>query len=311
MAGRSPKLVTAERVVLGRVPCMGDRGWVDYEVAAIDGRPHTYAATIADRWTLTVIPQGGIVAALAARAMAAELARPEQALRSMSLVFAGQVAAGAVEIDVVLLRKGRSMSQLTATVHNPGAAAGLTAVAVFGSERRGFAFTDLAFPEVEPPDALRGFRDPLPDGIDFEFDGPPLPFWDEVLEARPAIGRPPWEPFEEGPAEAAFWYRLDDPPVHDDGTLDTVGCIVMCDTMPGAVGQKLGPESGRWFGPSADFTIHVLGRARPGWLLAHNRARHAGDGYASVEMALWDPAGPDGPALVAYSTQMMFFSFAR
>jgi len=39
--------------------------------------------------------------------------------------------------------------------------------------------------------------------------------------------------------------------------------------------------------------------------VGHNRARHAGDGYASVEMELWDPAH----GLVAYATQMMFFSF--
>ncbi len=41
------------------------------------------------------------------------------------------------------------------------------------------------------------------------------------------------------------------------------------------------------------------------WLLGHNRAHHAGEGYASVEMELWDPA----LGLVAYATQMMFFSF--
>ena len=44
----------------------------------------------------------------------------------------------------------------------------------------------------------------------------------------------------------------------------------------------------------------------PGWLLAHNKARWAGDGYASVDMALWDPTDR---SLVAYATQMMFFTF--
>ena len=53
----------------------------------------------------------------------------------------------------------------------------------------------------------------------------------------------------------------------------------------------------------------MLGTASPGWLLAHNRARHAGDGYASVEMALWDPAGAAGPTLVAHACQLMFFAF--
>ena len=100
-----------------------------------------------------------------------------------------------------VLRRGRSMSQLTATVRNPGADAGLTAIAAFGAPRRGFEFTELVMPDVPGPDGLRGFRDPLPEGVDFEFDGDPFPFWDQVIECRPAIGRPPWEPFEDGPAE--------------------------------------------------------------------------------------------------------------
>lgn len=285
---------------------MGATGWVELDVVAEPEGPGRYRTTIGTPWELAIVPQGGIVAAVAARAMELELAHPEQSLRSLSAVFAGRVETGPVEIDVVPLRTGRSMSQLTATVRTPGSPAGLTAVAVFGSERRGGAFTDLVFPEVDPPDSLRGYRDPVPEGVDFEFDGDPRPFWDEIVECRPATGRPPWEPFEDGPAEVVYWYRLDDPPVRDDGMLDPLASLVLCDTMPGAVGQKLGPELGNWFGPSADFTIHLLGRARPGWLLAHNRARHAGDGYASVEMALWDPTDR---TLVAYATQMMFFSF--
>ena len=285
---------------------MGATGWADLEVVAVPDAPGRYAAEVADRWMLVVVPQGGVVAAMAARAMAAELEIPDQTLRSLSAVFAGQVGTGPVEIDVTVLRRGRSMSQLSATVRNPGAKAGLTAIAVFGATRQGFDFTDLEFPTVEGPDGLRSYRDPLPDDVEFEFDGPPMPFWEQIVETRPATGRPPWEPHVEGPAEIVYWYRLDDPPLLDDGSLDPVGAIVLCDTMPGAVGQKLGPESGSWFGPSADFTIHLLGPARPGWLLGHNRARHAGNGYASVEMALWDPTDR---TLVAYATQMMFFAF--
>jgi acyl-CoA thioesterase len=201
------------------------------------------------------------------------------------------------------------MSQLTATVRNEGAEAGLTAIAAFGASRRGFDFTELAMPDVDGPDGLLGYRDPPPEGVDFELDGDPFPFWDQVVECRPAIGRPPWAPFEEGPAEAAYWYRLDHPPIDAEGRLDVAGPIVLCDTMPGSVGQKLGPDSGRWFAPSVDFTLHVFRPATPGWLFSHQRARHAGDGYASVDSALWDPRAGDGPALVAYATQVMLFTF--
>lgn len=280
-------------------------GWDDLELDATgsDGR---YTTVVSDAWQLAVLPQGGIVAAIAVRAMARELAHPEQTLRTLTAMFAGQVRGGPVEVDVRVLRRGRSMSQLTATVRNPGAEAGLTAVAAFGAPRRGFDFTELAMPHVPGPDGLRSFRDPLPDGVVFEFDRPIMPFWEHVLESRPVIGRAPWEPFEDGPAEAAFWYRLDDPPRHSDGTLDVAGPIVMCDTMPSSVGQKLGPDSGDWFAPSVDYTLHVYRPAPPGWLLAHHTARHAGDGYASVDLRLWDPSGPH---LVAYGTQVMLFSF--
>lgn len=281
-------------------------GWDDLELAPIDGRPGCFSATIHHRWMLVVVPQGGIVAALAGQAMAVALDEPGQSLRTMTAVFAGQVAGGPVEIETRVLRRGRSMSQLSATVRNPGADAGLTAVAVFGAPRRGFDFTDLAYPDVEGPDGLRSYRDPLPDGVELELSRPPMPFWEEIIECRPASGRPPWEPFEDGPAECHYWYRLDDPPVLPDGSLDPLAAVVLCDTMPGAVGQKLGPDAGSWFGPSVDLTVHLLGSARPGWLLAHNRARHAGDGYASLEMALWDPSDR---TLVAYATQLMFFAF--
>jgi acyl-CoA thioesterase len=278
-------------------------GWEDLELTeAGDGR---FTTSISETWMLAVAPQGGIVAAVAVRAMERVLGHPEQTLRTMTAMFAGQVAVGPVEVEVRVLRRGRSMSQLTATVRNVGSEAGFTAIAAFGSPRRGFDFTELAMPDVPGPEGLRSFRDPLPEGVVFEFDRPPMPFWQEVIEGRPVIGRPPWEPFEDGPAEVASWVRIDDPPVAGDGALDVAAAIVVCDTMPGSVGQKLGPDSGQWFAPSVDYTLHVFRPISRGWLLQHGRARHAGDGYASVDMALWDEAGQ----LLAYATQVMLFTF--
>lgn len=284
---------------------MGADVWADLELRADEAVPGRFAACISEPWVLAVVPQGGIVAALALRAMAETLGDATQRPRSMTAVFAAQVAQGPVEIDVAVVRRGRSMSQLTATVRNPGAEAGLTAVAAFGASRKGFSFTDLAKPAVDGPEGLRSFRDPLPEGVEFEFARPPMPFWEQIVEARPVIGRAPWEPFEDGPAECATWYRLDHPPVLSDGRLDPAALVVQADMMPSAVGQKVGPQPELWFGPSVDLTVHLLDDVEPGWLLAHNRARHAGDGYASVDMALWTQDG----RLVAYATQLMFFAF--
>ena len=286
---------------------MGPTGWEDLDLEEVG--EGAFRTSISDAWRLAMAPQGGIVTAVAVRAMERVLGHPEQTLRTVTAMFAGVVQGGPVSVEVQVLRRGRSMSQLTATVRNEGAAAGLTAIAAFGASRRGFDFTDLVMPTVDGPEGLRGYRDPIPDDVDFEFDGDPFPFWERVIECRPAIGRPPWEPHVDGPAEAGYWYRLDHPPLAPDGSMDVAAPIVLCDTMPGSVGQKLGPDSGRWFAPSVDYTLHVFRPAPTGWLFSHQHARHAGGGYASVDSALWDPSGPDGPALVAFATQVMLFSF--
>ena len=87
-------------------------------------------------------------------------------------------------------------------------------------------------------------------------------------------------------------------------TTGFVAIVMLADTMPGAIGQRLGPTDRPWFGPSVDLTVHILGDCRSPWVLAHNTARWAGDGYASVDMALWDD-----DRLVAYATQVSFFTF--
>ena len=49
---------------------------------------------------------------------------------------------------------------------------------------------------------------------------------------------------------------------------------------------------------------------RSEWVLAVNRARFAGDGYASADQELWDMHGPE-PVLAAYGTQVMFFTVLK
>jgi acyl-CoA thioesterase len=270
-----------------------------------------YEGGVDESWSLRPMPQGGILTAVATRAMATELADAGQRLRTLHTTFLAPVGPGPVEIDVEVLRRGRSMSHLRAELRNPSATHGHVTTAVFGSKRRGFDFTDL-----EPPTGFialseaRSFREPPPPGVE-RF--PPPPFWDRRLEGRGALGHAPWDDYTPGRAEQGSWYRLDEPPLLDDGTLDPLALIVYADTMPGAVGEKLGPQQRQgWFGPSVDLTFHLLDSCRSEWVFAHNRARHAGDGYASLDMALWDlgSAGTDEGRLVAYATQLCIFAFA-
>jgi acyl-CoA thioesterase len=267
----------------------------------VPGRHH---AQLSMEWAAPNVPQGGISLATAVRAMQAELASDDMPLRSVSCVFAAPVEAGDAEIDVTVLRRGRSVAQVAATVRTPGRAAGLTAIAVFGASRPGFEFTDLTIPEFPDPASLPSFRDPLPANVEI---GPEFPIWANHIEGRPIVGHPPWEDYEPTTSERQTYHRFDEPPRLHDGTVDPLSLVCLCDTMPGAVGERMGPDHVPWYGPSADLTVHITGVARSEWILMRNWARCAGDGYASVEIELWDPE----TGLVAYGTQTMIFTFAE
>ncbi len=185
---------------------------------------------------------------------------------------------------------------------------------MFGATRDGFEFTDLRPPrDVRPPDECPSFRQPPPAewlaSLSVEWE--PMPFWTEIVEGRSVTGHPPWEAYVPDRAEETIWYRFDEPPFLDDGTLDPLALVVLADTMPGAVGEKIGFSERSWFAPSVDLTVHVLDHCRSPWVLGHNTARYAGDGYASADMALWDcgARGDGEPRLVAYATQLFLFSF--
>lgn len=259
-----------------------------------------YRAELDHGWDLVAVPQGGVVVALALRACATEVAAADHDLRTCTTVFAGQVAAGALEIDVTVLRAGRTATQVIATIRNEGAASGATVVAVYGTTRAGPTFVDVAPPAVPPPSACRSHRDAVPDGFAFT----PMAFWDRV-EGRAAMGHAPWEPYVPSCSDVATWLRFDDAPVLADGSVDPLGVVTLADRMPGAIEEKVGHGGPRWFAPSVDLTVQLLEPLRTEWVLAHDRARWADDGWASAESTLWDEAG----TLVAYATQMMLFTY--
>jgi hypothetical protein len=221
--------------------------------------PGRYVGDLGECWNCPIVPQGGIVAATAARAMAAALGNPEQPLRSLNSVFAGQVRHGPIEVEVTVLRRGRSVSQVRATLRNPGAEAGYDALAVFGAEREGFSFTDRRVPDgVLPAMECPSYRDDPPE--DFVPDRPWFTFWENV-EGRPTIGHAPWEDYEPETSLRAQYYRFDDPPRTDDGAWDPLAVVALCDTMPArsanASARKVGAAPGCHRAPTSRCTSWV------------------------------------------------------
>jgi acyl-CoA thioesterase len=265
-----------------------------------DGR---YTASLDDSWNVAALPQGGVVAAFGLRAAAEQTGQPISALRTSTTVFAGPVASGDIEVEVTVLRAGRSATQVLSTVRNAGAPSGATTLAVFGSSRRGPAFVDVEPPAVGGPGEYPSFAEITPPpGVE-----PPVPFpiWARI-EGKPAIGHAPWEDYEPTSSDTATWVRFAEPPALADGSLDPLGVPVLVDRMPGAVGEREDSRGGPWFAPSVDLTVHWFHPAPVGWVLAHERARWAHDGWASASSTLWSEEG----TLLAYATQMMVFVYS-
>ncbi len=234
------------------------------------------------------------------------LDRPDQRLRTCTATFTSQILPGPIDVDVEVLREGRSMSQLRATVRGAGdgPGGGHVVVAAWGADRTGFSFTGPEPPVAKPRDeCIPGtvWRDERPaDWAVFEAS-----FW-EHFESAMSEGHIPWmHAWEPGSGRRVSWIRWLDTPRLADGTVDPLALVPLLDTMPGAVAEHLGADGPMFLAPSVDLTVHLLAPTAAEWFVQVNRARHAGDGYASAELELWDETGQ----LVAYATQMMLVSF--
>lgn len=286
------------------LPCRTDEGKVmttPFEkqmqvTPAGDGR---YTIDLDPLWNCPASMHGGTAASVVASAMAAELGA-DKALRTISCVYAAPVGPGPVEIEVKVLRAGRSVSQVQATMCNVGAAAGLTAIAAFGSERATFEYTDVVMPEVSPPGEPRPLDTPRnPDTWN--------PYWEpgavNLRRVLGSTGPDDWVPSSLN----GCWLRFDQPPMREDGTLDPLAVVAFGDVMPSAVNERMGwdPERPPSTSVSADYSVHLVAPARSEWLLSVNRCHGVSEGYASVESALWDEHG----TFVGWATGVLILLF--
>jgi acyl-CoA thioesterase len=270
-------------------------------VSSIDATPGRYQATLSKDWDAPLHPSGGVVSALALRAMQAELAGSHHRLRAFSTLFVSTVESGPLEISVARLRGGKRMSQLSAEVRNPGRKeVGHLTTAAFGEGRDGVAFSYSAAPEVGPPDDYPGPADPPPGVPVFR-----ARFFENIDTRRVRMFHGFESGWEGGRAEAIRWVRYRVPPRLADGRLDPLALPALADTMPSAVGQYLGPGTSFFHAPSVDLKMHFLGDTEQEWLLLRSLAHWAGDGYASAEITLWDA----DRRLIAHATQLMLIRF--
>jgi acyl-CoA thioesterase len=270
-------------------------------VTAVSGSEGRYSADVGQEWNAPTFPCGGVVSAIALRAIQDALADPTQRLRSFSTMFVSTVEQGTILVDVERLRVGKRMSHLQAVARTPGRSdPGHVTTAAFGETRPGFDFTYRRPPEVGPPDEYPGLATPPPGVAAWRSS------FFENLDVRRVRSFASFETgWEGGRAEVIRWFRYKVPPRLPDGRIDPLSLVALADTMPPAIAQYHGPGFPVFSAPSVDLSVRLLADTEDEWALSHVVGHWAGDGYASADVALWDRAG----RLLATGAQMMLFRF--
>ncbi len=245
--------------------------------------PGVHEARIDRGWWVVRGPNGGYVAALLLRALAAEVPA-ERAPRSLTVHYTAPPAEGAVRIDTRVERIGRSLTSVSARMIQGDRLLAL-ALGAFSTPRRGAGFDHARMPTAAPPDSCPSF----PSGI---------PMHDRY-EYRWAVGSPPGS----GGAEALCggWIRLEEPRI-----ADALLIAAYTDAWPPACfswapsHEAIGPV------PTVDLTIHFrtelpLAEARAeDWCLAVFHSRLAAGGFVEEDGEVWSRDG----VLLAQSRQM-------
>ncbi len=245
-----------------------------------EGARASYGARLDPQWRIGAKPNGGYLLAMLARA-AVDLAnagggQPGHPYPvAVSAHFLAAPGTGPAEIEVELLRRGRSASQLRATLL-AGGSRRVEALVTCGDLPTGAEpwWTDVPVPELPPLEACPRATDapivevPLLNVIEERLDPATAGF---------AVGRP------SGRGEVRGWLRFADgrPP-------DPLSLLVAADCLPPAT-FELG-LIGTWV-PTLELTVYLRAVPAPGPLRARLRARLVTADRVDEECEVWDSTG--------------------
>lgn len=241
-----------------------------------------HVGTVHPAWNIGANPNGGYLLSLAAQALRQAVPQHPDPLSITTHYLRPGQPGQPCDIDVQVLRTGRTLSTVRATLSQDGAAR-LEVLAAMGD--LGAADADpvitLPPPEIPPPEACPG-RSASAQGVGL----PILERLDIRLHPAEAV------PGAAGRARVSGWIRF-----ADGRAPDPLACLLMADAFPPAVFGLLGMVG--WV-PTIELTVHLRARPAPGWLLGQFWAEDLRDGRVIENGALWDSRG----ALVAQSRQL-------
>jgi acyl-CoA thioesterase len=245
--------------------------------------PGCYAVDVSPDWWVFTGPNGGYVASVVLRALTEEVADPARAARSLTVHYLRPAAAGPGEVRVETLRRGRSLTTLSATLLQDGQTVA-TALAAFALPREALSFDDAVPPPAPAPEDAP--RSTWPDEL-----APPIA---RRFEYRPVSGESVFQGGDR--AEATAWVRLREAAPYEPVLLATVADAL----VPAVFARAPAPLAA----VTVDLTVHFRAPStRPpaeGWALASFTTAVAADGYCEEDGVVFAEDG----TLLAQSRQL-------
>lgn len=248
---------------------------------------------IPDDWLQGRTSFGGLVSVLAVQAMRDVAARswpPEVALRALQTNFIAPVEGGPVDVTVRVLREGRNVRQVQATLMQRGEVCALS-VGVFGSPRES-RLPSFA-PQRPAPAREAGAIAASP------FVAGTRPHFVAHFDMRWSGGAPP-SSGAAGVRDASIHLRLLD---GDAAALPPeLMTVMMADVSPTPVLSQFDrPTPASSVSWSLELRPLPAGDAMDGWWRADNLALAMDGGYVNQQSQLWSPSG----ALAALAYQVV------
>lgn len=256
----------------------------DADTAVELARPGRWRGTVTRRWHIGNVPNGGYVLCIALSAIRRSVRHPH--VLTATCHFLAPCREGPVEVDVDVVKEGRTISTATARLRQ-GDRTCVLVIASYGDldTQSGPSLVTAVVPDL-----------PAPEDCGFPGDRPvPAGFTSAAIVDR--------VDFRPSPATAARLRARNGAP-HLEGWIgfrdgrppDVDSLPLLVDASPPAVFAAM--ETG-WV-PTLELTVHVRAVPAPGWLADQVRTRLLVDGLLEEECELWDATG----RLVAMSRQL-------
>ncbi len=244
-----------------------------------------YDAAIAPGWDIAGNANGGYLMAVAARAMGDAVGRPPL---SLTAHFLSPGKVGPIEIDTEVVRAGRRMAVVRATVRSESG----PVMSLLGT------FADQPDGASSGPNLVDGAPPDLPSIDECVSAGPPAAagpsgFGDRMFSSYHPddVGFRTGEP--SGTALMRGWCRF-----ADDAPIDAYGLLVVVDAFAPVCFNR--PEFPVSWAPTLELTVHIRERPAPGPLRVAFSSRFIQDGMFEEDGEVWDSRG----VLVAQSRQL-------